>query len=79
MVVVLAAASLLFLRVCGALLYPRESPHREVKELNGLWNFRADYSLYSQDGFLNQWYLQPLSKVSSIPSIEGGPNISELD
>ena len=63
--VVLFAASLVLLRVCGALLYPRESPYREVKELNGLWDFRADYSLYGQDGFLHQWYLQPLSKVVS--------------
>jgi beta-glucuronidase len=46
-----------------ALLYPRESPHREVKELNGLWHFRADYSAEGDEGFQQKWFTQPLSKV----------------
>ena len=46
-----------------ALLYPRESQYREVKELNGLWHFRADYSDGRDEGFTQAWYKQPLSKV----------------
>ena len=45
------------------LLYPKESVSREVKELNGLWHFRADYSPSRDAGFVEQWYKQPLSKV----------------
>ncbi len=45
------------------LLYPRESSNREVKELNGLWHFRADYSEDRNEGFEKKWYNQPLSKV----------------
>lgn len=48
------------------LLYPKESVSREVKELNGLWHFRADYSPSRNAGFLEQWYKQPLSKVGHL-------------
>ncbi len=47
------------------LLYPRESPSREIKEINGLWHFRADYSDNRNAGFEKKWYQQPLSKVCS--------------
>lgn len=55
----------------AALLYPRESQYREVKELNGLWHFRADYSPDRRAGFDEKWYQQPLSKVSRFWSIPG--------
>ena len=48
------------------LLYPKESVSREVKELNGLWHFRADYSPSRNAGFVEQWYKQPLSKVGHL-------------
>ncbi len=48
------------------LLYPRETSSREVKELNGLWHFRADYSENRNEGFEKEWYKQPLSKVIHI-------------
>ncbi len=60
-------AVLLFCLLHGALglLYPRESSSREVKELNGLWHFRADYSVDRNEGFEKEWYKQPLSKVET--------------
>lgn len=45
-------------------LFPRESESREVKYLDGLWNFRADNSSSRDTGFTNSWYKQPLSSVS---------------
>ena len=45
------------------LLFPRESPSREIKEINGFWHFRADYSDNRNAGFDKKWYQQPLSKV----------------
>ena len=48
------------------MLYPRESTSREVKELNGLWHFRADFSEDRKEGFEKEWYKQPLSKVSTV-------------
>ncbi|XP_011807508.1 PREDICTED: beta-glucuronidase-like [Colobus angolensis palliatus] len=44
----------------GGMLYPRESPSRERKELDGLWSFRADFSDNRRRGFEEQWYRRPL-------------------
>uniref|UniRef100_A0A2K6GWS6 Glucuronidase beta n=1 Tax=Propithecus coquereli TaxID=379532 RepID=A0A2K6GWS6_PROCO len=44
----------------GGMLYPRESPSRERKELDGLWSFRADFSDNRRQGFEQQWYRRPL-------------------
>ncbi|XP_012619547.1 beta-glucuronidase [Microcebus murinus] len=44
----------------GGMLYPRESPSRERKELDGLWSFRADFSDNRRQGFERQWYRRPL-------------------
>lgn len=44
----------------GGLLYPRESPSRERKELSGLWSFRADFSDDRRQGLEQQWYRAPL-------------------
>lgn len=49
--------------VSRALLHPRDTPSREVKELNGVWSFRADTSPGRHDGFQRQWYKSPLSMV----------------
>lgn len=47
----------------GGMLYPRESPSRERKELHGLWSFRADFSENRQRGFEQRWYRSPLREV----------------
>ncbi|KAM6157182.1 beta-glucuronidase isoform 1-T1 [Erethizon dorsatum] len=44
----------------GGMLYPRESPSRERKELDGLWSFRADVSAARRRGFQERWYQRPL-------------------
>ncbi|XP_051060839.1 beta-glucuronidase isoform X2 [Phodopus roborovskii] len=44
----------------GGMLFPRESPSRELKALDGLWSFRADFSENRLQGFEQQWYRQPL-------------------
>ncbi|XP_052024762.1 beta-glucuronidase [Apodemus sylvaticus] len=44
----------------GGMLFPKESPSREVKALDGLWHFRADLSNNRLQGFEEQWYRQPL-------------------
>lgn len=43
------------------ILYPRESETREVKSLDGIWNFRV--SVNPGEGVKNRWYAQKLSKV----------------
>ncbi|XP_006859911.1 PREDICTED: beta-glucuronidase [Chrysochloris asiatica] len=47
----------------GGMLYPRESPSRERKELGGLWSFRADFSDNRRRGFEQQWYQRPLREL----------------
>lgn len=47
------------------MLYPRESSSREVKELNGLWSFRADMSPNRNQGFEGAWYKSRLEEVNT--------------
>lgn len=49
--------------VDGGMLFPQESLSREVKELNGLWTFRADFSSNRNQGFDQFWFKRPLSEV----------------
>lgn len=44
----------------AGMLYPRESPSRERRELAGLWSFRADFSPCRCQGLEQQWYRAPL-------------------
>ena len=56
--------------VCNVLaeklrLYPKESETREVKLLNGIWNFRViPLGVDQKIGFTDKWYSQPLALVS---------------
>lgn len=47
------------------MLFPRESASREVKELNGLWSFRADMSPSRNEGFDRAWFKSGLAEVSA--------------
>lgn len=49
--------------VDSGMLFPRESLSREVKELNGLWTFRADLSPNRNQGFEQFWFKRPLAEV----------------
>ncbi|XP_069954209.1 beta-glucuronidase isoform X6 [Cherax quadricarinatus] len=50
-------------------LYPRESVSREVRSLDGLWNFRLSPLQDPDKGFREEWYSQPLSKTGSVISM----------
>ena len=60
--------SLCLLLVVGAsgMLYPQDNEHRLVKELNGLWLFRADVPSSRDEGFAKKWYERPLDEVSAL-------------
>lgn len=45
------------------LLYPHESETREVKSLDGMWNFVKSNETAPTEGIRNKWYLDDLSKV----------------
>ncbi|KAK2141385.1 hypothetical protein LSH36_1110g00041 [Paralvinella palmiformis] len=47
-------------------LYPRPSETRQIQELNGMWNFRADFSPNSDRGFTEKWFRFPLSKTGPV-------------
>lgn len=53
-----------FNTVDSGMLFPQESSSREVKELNGLWDFRADKSPNRNQGFERAWYKSRLAEVS---------------
>ena len=55
---ILAAA---FLTPCQG-LYPKDSPSRLLKDLDGIWHFRIDDSLSRNKGFDEEWYLKPVSQ-----------------
>lgn len=46
------------------LLYPRESETREIKSLDGVWNFVKSNQTAPTEGIRDKWYLQDLNKVS---------------
>ncbi|XP_069470971.1 beta-glucuronidase [Ambystoma mexicanum] len=50
----------------GGLLRPRESRSRELKELGGVWSFRADVSDGRNQGFEEHWYQRPLSETGPV-------------
>ena len=47
--------------VSRGMLFPRESETRQVKSLDGMWDFRADISSV---GFEEMWYSLPLAEVN---------------
>lgn len=57
----------------GGMLFPVETPSRELKVLDGLWHFRADFSENRLLGFEQQWYRQPLREVC----VPGGTRVPE--
>ncbi|KAK3508659.1 hypothetical protein QTP70_003106 [Hemibagrus guttatus] len=48
------------------MLFPQESLSREVKELNGLWTFRADLSPNRNQGFDQFWFKRPLAESGPV-------------
>ena len=46
-----------------AILHPQDNQQRLVKELNGLWSFRVDFSPDRQQGFKEKWFEKPLDEV----------------
>ncbi|TNN64997.1 Beta-glucuronidase [Liparis tanakae] len=50
----------------SGMLFPRESSSREVKELNGLWSFRADRSPNRNQGFERAWYKSRLAETGPV-------------
>ena len=54
----------LLVELCSGLLYPRESASRDVRLMDGVWNFRADFSVDREAGFVEEWYSKPLALVS---------------
>ncbi|XP_028938290.1 beta-glucuronidase [Ornithorhynchus anatinus] len=56
----------LALALSGGLLFPRETPTRELKELNGPWSFRPDPSPARDLGFRQRWYRRPLRELGQV-------------
>ena len=48
------------------ILFPRESESRELKDISGLWNFRADNSSNRNLGFEKEWWQKPLRQVVKV-------------
>ncbi|XP_070700106.1 beta-glucuronidase [Pempheris klunzingeri] len=48
------------------MLFPRESSSRELKELSGLWDFRADKSPNRNQGFDRAWYKSRLAETGPV-------------
>ncbi|KAM9117793.1 beta-glucuronidase [Pangshura tecta] len=80
----LCCALCLLLLCCQALalgrgmLYPRESASRELKELNGIWSFRADFSPQRNKGFVEQWYRKPLRQSGPVIDMPVPASFNEL-
>lgn len=46
-----------------ALLYPREGPMRQVKRLDGVWNFKLAPINNPDQGFVDAWHSDAWNKV----------------
>jgi len=46
------------------MLYPRETQAREIKDLNGIWEFRVDSE---SQGRRKKWYAKPLTQTIPMP------------
>ncbi|XP_055514029.1 beta-glucuronidase [Leucoraja erinacea] len=57
---------LLLLASTAAALSPRDSPSRELKQLGGLWSFRADRSPSREQGFEEKWFQRPLAETGPV-------------
>ncbi|XP_077078609.1 beta-glucuronidase [Siphateles boraxobius] len=64
--VLLAAVCSVCQSLQGGMLFPTDSPSREVKELNGLWRFRADLSPERNRGFEKEWFKSPLAETGPV-------------
>ena len=51
---------------CNGLLFPKDSPTRLVKNLDGVWHFRADFSPSRNAGFEEEWWTKPLVSTGEI-------------
>lgn len=47
----------------GGILYPQESESRDVRSLDGLWNFRLSPEPDPLTGFRERWFQKDLSQV----------------
>ena len=47
-------------------LYPKDSPSRLLKDLDGVWHFKIDDSLSRNRGFDEEWFLKPVSHNNSL-------------
>uniref|UniRef100_A0A7N6B3M7 Beta-glucuronidase n=1 Tax=Anabas testudineus TaxID=64144 RepID=A0A7N6B3M7_ANATE len=50
----------------SGMLYPQESSSREVKDLSGLWDFRADTSPNRHQGFERSWFKSRLAQTGPV-------------
>lgn len=49
----------------GGILYPRDSESREVRSLDGIWNFKLSPSKNSAKGYKEKWYEKDLRDIGS--------------
>ncbi|XP_063154587.1 beta-glucuronidase isoform X1 [Candoia aspera] len=62
----------------SGMLYPRESSSRELKDLSGLWSFRADWSEQRDAGFVEQWYKRPLQQTGPVMDMPVPASFNEI-
>jgi len=51
------------------LLYPRDSPTRNSKSLDGVWNFKLSPKLDQDAGFRDSWFESPLDTLDDVISM----------
>ena len=67
--VVLSFNVIIIMASLPGMLFPKDSERREVKDLSGLWDFRADMSDNRNGGFEKMWFAKPLWQVRTCLSI----------
>jgi hypothetical protein len=61
----------------GGILYPQESESRDVRSLDGIWNFRLSPETDPLTGFRERWFQKDLSQVC-LPIGNGEDGVSAV-
>jgi len=54
------------LGILKAILFPRDSPSRSSKSLDGVWKFKLSPKLDQEAGFRDSWFNEPLSNLDDV-------------
>ena len=66
------------LGILKAILFPRDSPSRSSKSLDGVWKFKLSPKLDQEAGFRDSWFNEPLSNLDDVHEMPVPASYNEI-